>query len=1224
MAFDVLSLPSHQRALIEASAGTGKTYAISTLFVRLLLERDLDVDQLLVVTFTEAATAELKQRVRQRLGDALALCEAFESRGRPKSLPIEADDLVRILDAQGDWANSAHKLQQALYSFDDVAIFTIHGFCHRALRENTFATRSSFDAELIKDLRPLTAEAMLDFWAREVATASVEFVRSLAAAGFSPSTLENYANWVAQTRDVAAVPEPAGDPDEPSLEPLQRAYLEARAVYEPDSVKLLLLESGLNGTRYPVKRIGGWCRELDGFFVSDRVNTAFPEHFHKFGTCSLAAARTKKTVADLSHPFFGAIDELSNVRDAYIADMSLCIIAFQRRLIAFLNEQLAARKLAQRVVSFDDLLHQLAQSLGGPGGNFLAGAIRARYPIALIDEFQDTDPCQYSIFDRIYAGERASLFMIGDPKQAIYSFRGADVFAYLEAAESVPEAQRLTMTTNYRSAPELVAAVNALFDASSLPFYFPEIAYPHVEAREGARQPLTIPGAPNSAPLQFRFLRGSRKDQPGHSLDRRFKERTLPRLVAAEVVQLLDSPARIDNRKLTPRDFAILTRTNAEAFDCQRALQSLGIPGVVLGDRSVYEYEEARDLELLLSAIVEPTNARALRTALMTDLLGQNASALMALDENELEWDEWVNKARAWNQRWLNHGFVQMTRQVLADCNIAERLLELTDGERRMTNLLHLIELLHTEAIRSHLGPSGVLRYLGEQRGRQYSPSDSEQIRLESDDDAVVLTTIHKSKGLEYPIVICPTLHNGMLTHHADELLVRFHDREAGSRLTLDLGSTKRLEHQEQMRVEALAENLRLLYVALTRAKYRCIVFWGPFRDFGQSALAYLLHARQITTGTEPPTISALKTHVSALTNDELLQRLRDLDPAGTTIGVSEPDPSHAPPHFSRTSSTREQLRCRTIVAEQRQPALWPRTSSFSSLASHDSQGHDPLEGRDLDTRAQLLAERQTTILLSEQPGNDRLVTLADFPGGKATGNLYHSLLEHCDFQVTDHSQLVQRTLREHGYAEAHSPLIAKSLAEVLTTEFAPGLSLSKVATQQRLNELEFTLPATAVGGAPALSAQRLAEVFRTHPSEAVSRQYADRVGRLGFAPLSGFLKGFVDLIFTHEDRWYVVDYKTNNLGARYGDYRPPQVTTAMVESHYVLQYHLYTLALHRYLSTRIGDYNYELHFGGAYYLFLRGMHPEHGPAFGVFGERPPLARLDALSAIFTSRGGVG
>lgn len=1208
--FNMLAVPLGGKSLVEASAGTGKTYALSTLLVRLLLEQELTIDQILVVTFTEAATAELKHRVRERLRETLLTFQQLVAvlPGGPTTDPV----LVALAKNQAKPVACMARLEAALNSFDDAGIFTIHGFCHRTLQENAFFSGVPFEAELLKDTRPLVEEVLQDYWSKNVSSASLMFVERLRKPGqqLTVDGLRSFANWVSQTPQLRVLPEARCLSDSPDTQAFLSAFNEAKALYDPNEIEQLLLGAGLHGNKYRKASIPKWCDTLRQYFDAKVALPQVPENFEKFTSDALQAASPK---VPLQHAFFDACDALLAVTRQFEAELEQQVLTFLQNLVAYVQREVPARKERRGVLSFDDLLTQLHYALHGPSGSALSQRIRSRFRAALIDEFQDTDPLQYAIFEKIYARSPNSLFLIGDPKQAIYSFRGADVFAYLGAAASVNEARRYTMAVNYRSDPELVTATNALFVNSPVPFFISEITFPEVSARNRERSPLQVPEELGQEPFQVRFLkrptRRSSSNAPAGEVhfDRNFKSKQLPMLVAREVADLLNSEATLGSRRLTPKDFAVLTRTNAEAFECQRALQELRIPSVVQGDRSVYEYEEASQLQLLLGAVLEPGNARAIRAALTTEMFGVSADLLLALDHDDAAWDRWVERFRGWNQRWAGDGFVQMIRQVMQQCQVAERLLGLVDGERRMTNLLHLVELLHTASATLHLGPSGLFQFLASQRSREFASKDSEQIRLESDEDAVVLTTIHKSKGLEYAVVICPTLFSGMLVHPGDRNTTRFHATDDAHALTLDLGTPSIEVHRELMREEALAENLRLLYVALTRARHRTVVFWGAFRGYNTSALGYLLHAEHFLgkDGHRRPSISFLEDYLKSRSDDALFERLQELQARAPAIGIEQVDQDRVGERFLSPGASTQALSCRAVAAPIRR---WQRTASFTELSSSDAP-YQPLdEGRDIDAGTDVYSKGART-------GEERIF-LADFPGGAKAGNFFHDLLEHLDFQVGVTPELIQATLRAHGFEDQNlEGTVARSLEQILSTELASGLSLAKLSNTQRLNELEFYLPA---GLTPkVLDRASLGRVFRDHPSAAVEASYCDELLNLTFAALSGYLKGFIDLVFVHAGRYYLADYKTNNLGETYADYSMPQLKAAMAHSHYYLQYHLYSLALDRYLQQRVQGYDYDTHFGGVYYLFVRGMAPQFGAEFGVFYEKPPLTRLSALSIYF-------
>jgi exodeoxyribonuclease V beta subunit len=1211
--FDVEQVALGGTQLVEASAGTGKTYAISTLVVRLLLEREWTIDRILVVTFTEAATAELKDRVRRRIREALALV----NRGAPADT-----DLARLV-ARVRPEVARERLERALTQFDRAAIFTIHGFCQRALQENAFASRVAFEVELVRDPRPLIEEIVLDFWAREVGPAPRVFVEHLRDAGVTPNNLQELARWVARTASFCITPESPSDGStgrqfgRVDTSSLQSALSAARSAFDPPEVQRLIAGHDVNRSRYQAAHVAKWCRDAGDMLEDDRELPLLPDRFDKFSTRVLAEASRSKVAPE--HPFFSAADELERQVAATKKALEDEELHFYLTLVETVRRDFKRRKRERGLLTFDDLLFDLQLALSSPLGAELQRGLRERFPVALIDEFQDTDPLQYDIFHRIYGDRTNPMFLIGDPKQAIYSFRGADVFAYLGAMATVDETHRFTMPHNHRSDPPLVEAVNALFSQAPHPFFLDELRYTAVKPRDNAPPAPHFPPELDLAPLQFRFLREPAKNDPSYRFDASLTERTVPDLVAREVSRLLAAGIRMGNRALSPRDVAILTRTNAEAFHCQRALQRVRVPSVVLGDRSVFQYPEAEELQLFLAAVLEPLNQRSIRAALSSELLGVKVSELQRMETDPTEWDVWADRFKTYHQRWVSDGFVQMVRGALEECAITRRLLELVDGERRMTNLLHLIELLHVEATTRHLGPSGLLHFLGEARARAAgAPEDSEQIRLESDEDTVTLTTVHKAKGLEYGVVLCPFPFKDVLLFNADRAPIHFHDPERKRALTLALGKETRERHIPEVLDEQLAENLRLLYVALTRAKHATIVYWCRARGYEESALGYLLHGKDARSLTGEPNREQVKGHLKSLGDDALLARLEEFAAAVPGISASEVRVGEAIPQYRPPSSTSPKLSQREVKAAL---TSWQRTSSFTELAhGSDRTTLGPNEGRDHD---------ETLETLPGSEDDSERCRLADFQGGAQTGNFFHAVLERWDFSKKLPDGLVREQLLAHGLPLELEKVAGEALGDFVKTKLhtADGrFRLCDLEPKARKSELEFYLPAgpgstfgeRAGADGHRLSPRALAAAFQAHPSPELPTSYAAQLEELRFPALRGYLKGYIDLVFEHGGRWYVVDYKTNHLGDTYADYGALAMSRCMMQSHYFLQYHLYSVALHRLLAARKRDYLFERDFGGVYYLFLRGMRGDQRT--GVFFEKPPARRIEALSELL-SRG---
>ncbi|MEM6992793.1 MAG: 3'-5' exonuclease, partial [Myxococcota bacterium] len=702
----------------------------------------------------------------------------------------------------------------------------------------------------------------------------------------------------------------------------------------------------------------------------------------------------------------------------------------------------------------------------------------------------------------------------------------------------------------------------------------------------------------------------------------------LPEVVAADISRLLASGATVTEggheRPLHAGDIAVLVRKNAQAMLVNKALRALAIPGVVYGDATVFETREAAELSRILAAVAEPTATGRLRAAITTELFGVTAEALQTMaqpgEEADLAWAGWVDDFRRWHAIWVDRGFVQMFRALIASRGVQRRTLAMLDGERRMTNLLHLAELLHTAAKTEHLGPSGLLTWLAHERARRQNYAEAVKLRLERDDRAVQLVTIHRSKGLEYPVVYCPWLWDGTQLFDDEEEFLLWHDPAQDHRAQLDvrLKAPDRRERGNDpsiasARRERAAENLRLLYVAVTRARHRCVVAWGPFYRFFASPLGYLLHSPELDERW-PWDPAQIEAKIKDADDTKLSNWLRER--AGEDWNVQRMHVGEAVV-YRGDEAMPANLSCRPCPGGIDDGV---RTTSFSQLATAaQSRPRATADaGRDHDELSLQSPHGQPAPTNAGPP-----VALADFPRGAKAGNFVHGVLEQLDFgdDGPTIAAVVSDRLDAHGFApDRWTATVSTALHDVLRTPIMDdGPRLVDITADRRLVEMEFLLP-LAGGTHPSPSTvagtrAAMARLFARHP-EGLPSGYAERLGGLSFAPLRGFLKGFIDLIFEYDGRWYVVDYKTNHLGDTADDYTPSRLSEVMGHDHYVLQYHLYTVALVRHLRRHRPDFDYERDFGGAAYLFVRGMSAQTGASRGVFFERPPKARIDGLTAL--------
>ncbi|MEO7724838.1 MAG: exodeoxyribonuclease V subunit beta [Chthoniobacterales bacterium] len=1109
--------------LIEASAGTGKTFTISGLVLRLLLEQpELTIDRILVTTFTELATAELRGRIRALLHQAIAAFRAGRS---------EDKLLAALLEKHGSDRGAVARLDAALVNFDEAPIFTIHGFCQRVLAERAFESGTLFDAELVTNQAELLREIVHDFW--RIHFYQGERLAALLALKnkVTPEKFGEQLEELTRNPNLRVLPEKTRSLGEIAAE-LQKLLEQLRVAWkkEEKSVRQFFVENAWakrNRVHADAERMS---RLLDDFAACLSAEGGAVEQlscFEKLARRSVHEAilvryeKPERRIFDLS----GALLEL----DAEFA------VALQVEFFSYARAQLLERKLQQNVLSFDDLLTRLDEALAAPGGAGLARSIREKYQAALIDEFQDTDPVQYAIFSRIYAGSRAPVAFIGDPKQAIYAFRGADVFTYMKAAA---EAERkFTLTTNWRSESRLVDAVNTLFDQPN-PFLLEAIEFDRVMPSERADEKL---------------LRVGGKEEPPFQLWTAEQGDDLPGIVASEIVRLLESDVTIGDAPLEPRHLAVLTSTNSAAAQVQAALRDRRVPSVLYSSANVFTTHEAGELRDILSAVAQPGYEKFVRAALCTDALGQTGNDLDRFTRDEQAWETETLRFQTHHQIWRDKGFTQMLRQLAAVHGVRRRLLGLPDGERRLTNFLHLAELLHAACIEHQLGMNGLLKWLAQQiDGKSFAEREEHELRLESDEKAVRIITVHKSKGLEFDVVFCPYV------SWTGKLRATFHDPAADDRLTLDLAD--RDAHKERREEEALAEYLRHFYVALTRAKHRCTMIRQPKEKDDKSAPAYLLgHGSEL-----PPEVAA----------------------SAVIAAAPVPPPTERkwqPPNETTAAALQARQFNRTI------DRTWG-VASFTRLVS--GREADPLdEGPLLEPAVEEVAE---------------VKGIHAFRRGTQAGTCLHEILERVNFaDLTGAPEIIERRLRAYSIG-GFDEVVLEQIRKLVALPLAVGtdrIRLRDVPNDSQIAELEFSFPLHG------LTIARLAEAFQLAATP-LPRE------RLQFQLVNGFMNGFIDLIFEHGGRFYIVDWKSNWLGPTTSSYSPVAIAAEMQRNFYTLQLCIYSVALHRYLRLRLADYDFERHFGGAFYIFLRGLDPAR-PENGVHFERPSREFVEKLSEIF-------
>ncbi len=1171
---DPLALPLYGERLIEASAGTGKTFTIAALYLRLLLglggesayPRPLSVEEILVVTFTEAATKELRGRIRENIHLMRLACVRNFSDD-----PLFSSLLPQIPDL----AYGASQLLAAERQMDEAAIYTIHGFCQRMLAHNAFESGMLFEQTLVQDELPLRRQACADFWRRHCYPLPLAIARAVSQEWSGPEALLSDLMPYLQ----GEAPELHRPPNDEETLVIRHQQVVARI----DDIKQqwrasagelqgLISDSGVDKRSYSTRYLPVWLQAVGEWAESETEDYQLPNALDKFRQ-SVLDEKTKKGVAP-SHSLFSAIDKLFDepltLRDVLLA-----------RALSEIRYSIVKEKRQRAEMGFDDLLSRLDVALRRRGGQALADTIRQRYPVAMIDEFQDTDPQQYRIFRAIY-GHRpddtletpCGLLLIGDPKQAIYAFRGADIFTYMRARKEVNS--HYTLETNWRSSHGMVNAVNQLFNRLPAPFLFAEIPFLAAQpAAKNAALAFEYQGKVQ-APMQFWL-------QEGEGVGVSEYQQIMARQCAVQIrnwltagqegaAWLLDGKER---RAVEAADITVLVRSRAEAALIKDALSALAIPSVYLSNReSVFTTPEAKDVLWLLQAVLAPEHERTLRSALASGLLGLDAQTIENLNQNERAWDALVDEFDGYRQHWQRRGVLPMLREVMTHRHLTENILASEGGERRVTDILHLGELLQ-EASLPLDSEHALVRWLAQQISQPNHQADNQQLRLESDRHLVQIVTIHKSKGLQYPLVWLPFISNFRQQQQA-----LYHDRQTFA-ATLDLHQGE--EAVELAEEERLAEDLRLLYVALTRSVYHCSIGVAPLRlrnkkqgdtDLHSSALGYLIQKAE--SG-------------DAAFLGECLNTLQDGDMALVRVGHLDDQIWQGKLSTEGEHSAREFKRSMADA--------W-RVTSYSGL---QQQGSHVLQ--------ELLPKLDVDAVGEKSDGEAEAMTLHSFPRGAAPGSFLHNLLEELDFTQPVAPLWLSEQVTLNGFSEEWLPVMEAWMETILQAPLnAEGLTLSALTPENKQAELQFYLPIRA----PLISGE-LDRLIKHHDP------LSARCPVLNFRQVQGMLKGFIDLVFCWEGRYYLLDYKSNWLGENSEAYTQEAMAQAMGEHRYDLQYQLYTLALHRFLRHRIPDYDYQTHFGGVFYLFLRGLEQDK-PGHGVFYCRPEYELIAGMDEMFNGK----
>jgi exodeoxyribonuclease V beta subunit len=1042
-------IPLDQHAVIEASAGTGKTYTFEHLVVEILLKTDTTIDQILVVTFTEKATSELRSRIRATLESAIAGVSSTN----------ENDDA------------GIRKLREALFAFDRAPIQTIHGFCHRILSELAFTTGTRFDVEV--------TDALSSF----------------------------HHAFRTELREHIAADEAAA-----------KLLAEWRAKFSsPGRAAYSALEEHL-----------------------------FDAHQKRYLMTDEPARHARL------HP--DRREELPI--EVRVAD------EFLPRIVA----RIESLKREQGLLDYDDMLAWLARALDEDSSGRLASTLRERYRYALIDEFQDTDELQWKIFRRIFIeGEKNFIYLIGDPKQAIYAFRGADVFTYI-AARSELKAQNATfvpLTENFRSSGKLIEAVNLILSQKAAsPFFTGDIIYDSpVERTLSTRderypfKPVTLLKLTTAEPLSAP----------------RAREAIGPRIASTISKMLRDESEQLRVRTkdgalkaVEAKDIFILTRSNTESIAIGGHLRAAGVPFAFYKQEGLFETREANDILDGLRGVQSPEIRSCRFKAWMTPFFAVPYASLAYVAELPPS-HPLLERLYEWKVLADQERFAELFDAMLHQSGLVNRELFLSSSGRELTNYLHIFEILLEKAVAKRLALAELIELLADYISHRALPGgdDSDVLRVESERDAVQIMTVHKSKGLEAEVVFLfggthSAVHGGITVFHED-----------GER-RVAIGKEEREAARKTIQNEEAEEDQRLMYVALTRARSKLYLPYFPDKSIrGLNGFYKRLNERLKIL---------LKNDKQAQTLFEI-EEVRDAAEASPMAGSLEAalrDWNPPPVLLDETHDDDARKTSSAIAARHAPLKIW----SYTSL-QHSRDAVEPFD-----------SEEFRTAMDSIEGGAG-----ADLPGGRAVGVFLHEVIEKLEFETLgdapdlkswtareDVRELFASTMRRSGVTDSRWLTRGPEIVfNALTSRIALGGTMLEHGLYRlpKVREMEFAYPIPE----------------RHHRLLENSADGAWRVER-------GYVRGFIDLVFQNGNLVYFADWKGDLLPS----YDPASVT-AHVERHYNLQASIYALGVVRLLGIRT-ERDYDSRFGGLLYVFLRGVTPTGDNRSGLFFARPSWSEI--------------
>lgn len=1204
--FDVTQAPLEGVHLVEANAGTGKTFNISSLVVRLIAEGALDLKNILVLTFTEAATTELRARIQHRCREVLELFEVEHDAEVTEK--TKEDNFLDYCKTRYEQDFKAQKrLQEAVTTFDEANISTIHGFCQGLLRSYPFQFNVRPDFELVPNPSLFILEIIREFW----------------RVFYAPT-------------------------DHRMIQRMQRIFSE--------------LGKGMNS---PEKVYDGL---KDAFKSEHELQPSHPlwisyQEDSNGNTClqSLAdfleaAERTEKAKADYVEADWQK--EIQHILTQY--------------WVVQIRDNIRAEKESKGLLDYDDLIRIVSKGIQEANEDFIE-LVRSEYRVALIDEFQDTDEDQFAIFKRLYTNS-GTLYLIGDPKQAIYGFRGADIHTYMGARDWVPATNRYKLSYNYRSNPELLGFTNDLFSSAqdNNPFIikidYQDSLHPSqkskLEDRINQNQASSDSYYSNHIwiqknqdfhrihPIQMVKIEGDGVEETNeaikHDVVRRIKE-----LLDSPLIRTSTSSEQWEVKPFKASDIAILVHKNRDAQDIQKQLKLQGIEAIINSQQSIFTTDEAQYILHWLQVIQDPSKERLINTILAHRLSVLNTMELQKLQTNNAEWArilEQIQLAHSSLSKQKIHSLLQTLFQSLG---IWSAWTKLDDFERVITNIEHLFEILNTLQQSGWMGVSSLINYLYAQSTEEKDEMalDEDVIRLNTDEDMVHIITAHRSKGLQYPVVFCPYSSSG----RSFELTNKITKYRKENKQMIDLRMVSRskeihLESAIPMVTEEIASSIRLCYVSITRAESVCFLYTHTgTRGWNSGLLASQMDKTELIESIDE---KLLKPRTKNLPADGLakqqVSRLMERFAANNALYTEPMDQSAR--WYNRLMQEAQDLVQTTGVQLTQELSYtsferkdlvnnYEKVHSYSSikrLKERISEGVNAFTSNSFDAAKDYQDFDGLADDLTENAAIDQeIMQTTKMPGGTELGSFYHrimeDLLEKWCLSEFDYKEWVMSEAKNFGLNPHQQDQFFCWVDRMMRVPLVNGFSLSALEKDQLIIEKPFFLsvkPYQVHALYHLIRSKKKSEMPPMHSDQSqLNDIYRDNDllqglitdGTPSFDSIpAGFLKGFIDLSFEYEDKYYILDYKTNFLQGN-NAYSPDLLNNQMIKLSYDIQGHLYSLAMHKFLATCKYNYSYQKHFGGYFYVFVRGLTTDNHTN-GVHFYRPSEQRMKTLEVIVNAK----